>query len=138
MACIHRLTDAPDVRPSVTYDAVNLVRCGDEARLLDLEKDVCPSWACLDALRNALVGAGLRRDALPPDASKVKDALGRFHLSAEHIVFFLGDASTDNLEFDERFLFGYNVAALPYSELARAAPGSDALLRRLGLPSVPR
>jgi hypothetical protein len=137
--CMNRLNEIeyPSMHPSIDYDAVNVTVCGGTLRILELEKDICPAWGCLDELYAALVrNAGVRAGSLDVEPGQLKSAVQQFYLADEHIVFVLGDRSASNLDFNERFTPGYNIAVLPYAELVKVAPAATELLRDLGFAQV--
>ena len=135
MVCVNRLTDSPDVRPNVDYNAANAIKCSNSIRIVDFEKDLCPSWRCLNELHRALIDKGLRGRPLGAESSRVvvKKIAEHFLLADDHIVFLLGQLSLDNLDYDNRFVVGYNVIALPYADFVKVAPGALGLLRATDL-----
>lgn len=139
VVCINRLSDAEYanvLRPSVSYSSINALRCGESLRVLDFEKDLCPSWHCLSELSESLVRAGIRAESLGAIPSEAKEILRRFYLAERHIVFLLGNSSIDNLDYDDRFMFGYNVVALTYAEFLLVAPAAVGVLREAGLMPI--
>lgn len=139
VVCINRLSEAEHadvLRPSVSYSSINALRCGESLRVLDFEKDLCPSWHCLSELSESLVRAGIRGESLGAISSGTKEILGRFYLAEGHIVFLFGSSSIDNLDYDNRFMFGYNVVALTYAEFLLVAPAAVGVLREAGLMPI--
>lgn len=133
--CMNRLSDEHSVRPIVDYKAVHASTCGGTLRILGFEKDLCPSWKCLDTLHEVFLTKGLEGKPLGAESShaKLEAITQQFYFTNDHIVFLMGDVGIGKLDYDDRFLFGYNIIALTHADMVRVSPEALSFLREVGL-----